>query len=69
MNVYVFKTSLQKRDVKFVKPFLEKYLPFTKWNIDFKDSDRILRIESQKDISAIVCNGINELGFLCSELE
>lgn len=69
MNVYVFRTSLNRRDVKFVKPFLDNSFPDVKWNFDFDDCDRVLRIESDKDVSDLVCESIGKLGFLCSELE
>ena len=68
MNVYVFKTSLKKRDVKFIKLLLDKCLINAKWNIDFNDCDRILRIESQEDVSDLVRESMSKSGFLCSEL-
>ncbi len=68
MNVYVFKTSLKKRDVKIVKPFLDDTFPNAQWNFDFDDCDRILRIESDKDVADLVCDCIGKLGFLCAEL-
>ena len=69
MNVYIFKTSVKKRDVKIVEPFLDKTFPNTHWNFDFDDCDRVLRIESDKDVSDLVCDSICKLGFLCAELE
>ena len=69
MNIYVFKTSLNKRNVKFVKPVLDESFPDAKWNFDLEDCDRVLRIESNEDISDWVCKSIGELGFLCSELQ
>jgi hypothetical protein len=69
MNVYVFKTSLKKRDIKFIKSFFDSLLPNANWNVDFKDCDRILRVESKNDISDLVCEHISELGFFCVELE
>lgn len=69
MNVYIFKTSLKKREVKFVKPFLDESFTSAKWNFDFADCDRILRIENNEDISDFVCKSISKLGFLCSELK
>jgi hypothetical protein len=68
MNVYVFKTSLKRQDIKFIKSFFDKVLPNTKWTVDFKDCDRVLRVESKSNISNLVCEYICELGFFCVEL-
>lgn len=69
MNVYVFKTSLNKRDVKFIKPILDKTIPDIKWNFDFEDCDRVLRIESDEDIVELVNDTIFKSGFFCLELK
>lgn len=68
MNIYVFKTSLKKHDTKFIKSFFDNELPNSSWNIDFKDCDRVLRVESENDISSLVCKYVSELGFFCVEL-
>jgi hypothetical protein len=69
MEVYVYKTSVKKSDFKFVKPFLEKLLLNEKWNFDFADCDKILRIESITNYSTNVCDSLMALGYLCEELE
>ena len=35
----------------------------------FDDCDKVLRIESDSDISDLVCKSISKLGFLCLELQ
>ncbi len=68
MNVYIFKTSLKKQNIKTIKPILDKAFPNVKWNIDFDDFDNILRIESEKNISISVCTCLTNIGFECLEL-
>jgi hypothetical protein len=68
MNVFVFKTSVKEQDLIRLNPILNHLLSGKKWNFDLTDCDRILRIESQKDISTSVCACLNELGFVCLEL-
>jgi hypothetical protein len=69
MNVYVFKTSVRKTDFKFVKPILDNLFSNVKWNFDFADCDKILRIESEDNISNSICDNLNKMGYLCLELE
>jgi hypothetical protein len=69
MNVYIFKTSVKKTDFKFLKPVLDKLFSNVKWNFDFADCDKILRIESEDNISSAICDNLNKMGYLCLELE
>jgi hypothetical protein len=42
-TVYVFKTSINtKKQLKFLKPHLDRILPDKRWNIDFDDCFPIL---------------------------
>jgi hypothetical protein len=67
MIVSVFKTNVKKKDLESLIPVLD-VLKVEKWNFDFEDSDHILRIESNTDMSNAVSVKLNNLGFLCSEL-
>ena len=50
--IYVFKTSVKtKRQVKKLKPPINKILPKEKWNFDLEDCDKILRIDSDENIA------------------
>lgn len=69
MTVYVFKTSVKKRDLKLLKPILDRLLVNTEWNFDFEDCDNILRIESGSNISNMICTCLTELGYVCVELD
>ena len=69
MNVYVFKTSINKKDVRLVNAILSSVIPQSKWNFDLEDSDKILRIESKTDIAEIVCLNLEIDGIKCKELK
>jgi hypothetical protein len=48
--IFVFKTSVKtKIQMKKLKPHIDKMLPCAKWNFDLKDSDKILRIDSEEN--------------------
>ncbi|HQQ98738.1 MAG TPA: hypothetical protein PLX35_15815 [Cyclobacteriaceae bacterium] len=68
--IYVFRTSVRtKKQVKKLKPHLEKILPGSKTNFDLMDCDKILRIDSQENITATIRNLLQEHHFVCEELE
>lgn len=69
MNIYVFKTSIEPKDVRTVDRILHALIPNGIWNYDLEDCDRILRIESGKDIVELVCFEMAKDGFYCEELE
>jgi len=67
--IYVFKTSVKrKKDIEKLKPNLTKLLPLTKWNFDLEDCDKILRIESQNEITNLIIKELQRCGFHCEEL-
>lgn len=50
-SILIFRTSItRKQDIKRVGTILNKYSQIKRWNVDFEDWEKILRIE---------CNGIN----------
>ena len=50
--IYVFKTSVRtKIQAKSIKSHIDKILPNAKWNFDLEDCDKILRIDSELNIS------------------
>ena len=69
MNVYVFKTSIQAEHIHRVNSILRSVIPTSVWCYDLEDCDRILRIESHKDIVKPVCFHLKIEGFYCEELE
>ena len=69
MNIYVFKTSIEPQDIRTADEILRSLIPNCKWNYDLEDCDKILRIESRKDIVELVCSHLRIDGFYCEELE
>ena len=67
--IYVFKTSVKtKKDVRKLKSSLNKLLRDAIWNFDLEDCDKILRIDSQIQISSAVVKSVQSIGFYCEEL-
>ena len=67
--VYVFKTSVKfKKQIKQLACELNKIKEIQNWNFDLEDCDKILRIESRKNISLLTCELLNKLGHKCEEL-
>jgi hypothetical protein len=67
--IFVFKTNVSDVSaIKALQPFLDKYLLDSKWNFDLEDCDKILRIDSQRPISATAVKVLHDNGFECEEL-
>lgn len=68
--IFVFKTSVKtKRQVKNLKPHIDKKLPSAKWNFDLEDIDKILRVDSEENIAFKIIDLLNVHKFYCEELE
>jgi len=68
--IYVFKTSVRtKIQAKSIKPHIDQILPNAKWNFDLEDCDKILRIDSEENISLPIKNLLKNHNFYCEELE
>ena len=69
MEILVFKTNLHfKKNLKQVVPYLNELKGIIKWNIDFHDKDKILRIVSSDLSPRIVENTLQNAGYSCEEL-
>ena len=45
-QILIFRTSITKRrDIKLVGSLLAKFPQITRWNVDFEDWEKVLRIE------------------------
>jgi hypothetical protein len=67
--IYVFKTSVKTRKaVRQLRPQLASLLQGTQWNFDLEDCDKILRIDSQTEVTEIVSKLLHGKGFICEEL-
>jgi hypothetical protein len=68
--IYVFKTSVKtKIQAKAIKPHIDKILPNAKWNFDLEDCDKILRIDSEENVSLPIITVLKNHNFYCAELE
>jgi hypothetical protein len=68
--IYVFKTSVKRKNqVKNLKPHINKILPNEKWNFDLEDCDKILRIDSEENITLKVIALLHIHRFNCEELK
>lgn len=68
--IHVFKTSVKnKAQIKKLKPVLDLNFQDIKWNFDLEDCDKILRIESKKNITKKVITLLRSCHFDCIELE
>lgn len=68
--IYVFKTTVKRKtEVKKLEPHLNKMLVHEKWNFDLHDCDKILRIESEKNIVSEITDLLICHKFECAELE
>jgi hypothetical protein len=68
--IYVFKTSVKtKIQIKRLNPHIDKILPNAKWNFDLKDSDKILRIDSEENVVLKVIDLLILHNCSCEELE
>ncbi|MEO6731594.1 MAG: hypothetical protein ABIN01_10290 [Ferruginibacter sp.] len=69
LTILVFKTNIRfKKDLKIIGPFLSDYEPVIKWNVDRKDADKILRIETTSGDPLEIIKTINKAGYHCEEL-
>ena len=69
MEILVFKTNLQyKKSIKQVTPHLNELKGVIRWNVDFHDKDKILRIVSDDLSPQVVENTLKNAGYNCEEL-
>jgi len=69
MIISVFKTSIKKKDIKYLSPALNNLQCLSKWNTDLDDCDNILRVESYSDIAEEIINILSTQGLQCEELQ
>jgi hypothetical protein len=69
MDVLVFSTSVQSTDqVKSLAPMIDVLAGKGSWNFALDDSDRILRIVSDKVEPIAAIDLLTQLGYKCQEL-
>lgn len=69
MQVLVFKTNLSNsRHVRKVEPWLDVHPHIQRWNVDLKDCDNILRVETEKLNEVEVEKILVAAGYYCEAL-
>jgi hypothetical protein len=69
MEILVFKTNLRyKKNVKEVMPHLNALNGIIRWNIDFHDKDKVLRIVSLDLSPQLIEDTLLSIGYVCEEL-
>ena len=70
MEVLVFKTNIRyKKEINAIRAHIDAEPKITKWNIDLKDVDKILRVETKSLHSTFIENLIQKAGHYCEELK
>ena len=68
--IFVFKTPVNtKTQARELKESIDNLLPNAMWNFDLEDSDKILRINSEKIIALEIKELLTIHKFNCEELE
>ncbi|WP_299115976.1 hypothetical protein [uncultured Winogradskyella sp.] len=69
-KIHIFKTKIKtKIELKSIKALLNSNSSILNWSIDLEDVDKVLRVESQKNLSEKdIINLIKSGGFYCEEL-
>ena len=68
-EVLVFKTNVSTNaQFEKAKPVLSALPEIKSWSIDREDVDKVLRIESEHLLPAVVIRALHDAGFECEEL-
>lgn len=69
MEVLVFKTTIRyRKHVDAIEPHIARQAGIIKWNVDLKDADKILRIETAGLHPAKIESLVKGAGYNCEEL-
>ena len=70
MEVLIFKTNIRyKKHINAIEPYIANQAGVIKWNVDLKDVDKILRIETVDLHPAKIEGLVKSAGYLCEELK
>lgn len=68
-QVYIFKTSVKtKKAVQSLNKQLNTLLTDCRWNFDLEDCDKILRVESSKNLSDVIIKVLGDNYFEREEI-
>ena len=69
-QILIFRTSVTKRrDIKLIGSLLARFPQISKWNVDFEDWEKILRIERSNITSLEISETLRNNHIFASELE
>lgn len=69
-EILIFRTSVRtENDIERIGTLFAQYPCIHKWNIDFEDWEKVLRIESQSITASCVIELLLTIGLIASELE
>ena len=69
-KIFVFKTNVETESDRYkIATVLNTHNSIEEWSVDIDDIDCVLRIITDQEIEKEIIAKINELGFLCAELE
>lgn len=69
MNILVFKTNIRfKKHLSQLMPYLNSTSGIIRWNVDFDDKDKILRIEANNLQPQSIERVVQGAGYYCEEL-
>ena len=70
MNILVFKTNIRfKKHLNEIVPYLNSTAGILRWNVDFQDKDKILRIEASDLHPQFIETVLQRAGYFCEELK
>lgn len=70
-NIHIFRSNINtESDLETLHRYFVDYPGIHKWSVDLEDIDKVLRIESSKNVTAsTIIEGVIGLGYFCEELE
>ena len=69
-SILIFRTSItREQDIKRIGILFTQYPQIHKWNVDFEDWEKVLRIESHGITDTDVINILQTINIYISELE
>ncbi|MEP6615243.1 MAG: hypothetical protein ABJA57_01625 [Ginsengibacter sp.] len=70
MEILVFKTNIRyKKEINAIRPHMDSEPNITKWNVDLKDVDKVLRIETKSLSPVFIESLVQKAGHYCEELK
>ena len=69
-QILIFRTSITKRrDIKLIGSLLAKFPQITRWNVDFEDWEKVLRIECSNITALEISETLRNSHIFATELE